>query len=205
MKGRKALVSSINTIEKGISTYTYDPANPVMSWGAESMLKTREAIGSLQQQKSNYREDVVSFISNPLDEDITILGRIKVHLHVSTDVEDTSFAVKVMNVMKDGTSYNIRTGITTLGYRNGAKKRIAYTPNDVVGIDIEMWEIAFTLKKGTRLRIDIQPSDFPQYAIHSNLPGIWSEHTEQKIACHRIVFSKEQLSYIELPIIESEE
>lgn len=47
--------------EESIS-FLYDPDHPVMSHGAESMLKTMEQVGSLLDQPDpGYREDVVSF------------------------------------------------------------------------------------------------------------------------------------------------
>lgn len=199
--GSKLLVTDINDVEKGCTTYQYDPENPVPSLGGESMLKTRNLIGSLKQPKSNYRPDVVSFISEPLQGNITVLGSIKAHLSIKTDAEDTCFVVKVMNILKDGTSYNVRTGITTLGYRNGAKGRVAYKPNEEVEVEIDMWDIAFEFGKGTRIRIDIQSSDFPQYAIHSNMPGIWSEQLNSKIANQTIQYGEDKPSYIEFPVM----
>lgn len=196
------LVTDIKDVKKGYASYKYNPENPVPSLGGESMLHTRSSIGSLKQPKSNYRPDVVSFVSEPLQENITALGSIKAHLNVKTDVEDTCFVVKIMNILKDGTSYNVRSGITTLAYRNGSECRKKYKPNEEIEIEIDMWDIAFEFSKGTRIRIDIQSSDFPQYAIHSNMPGIWSEQTHSKIANQTILYGEDKLSYIELPLLQ---
>ena len=38
------------------------------------------------------------------------------------------------------------------------------------------------MQPGSRLRVDISSSDFPQYAAHSNYPGVWSEQKETRVA-----------------------
>lgn len=135
-----------------------------------------------------------------MDRDVAISGEINVKLYVSSDVDDTSFSAKLMEVFPDGTAVNIRGTITTLAYRNGAYRRGTYTPGEVVEINLKMWDIAWTAKSGSRLRLDISSSDFPQYAVHSNYSGIWSLQTETRIA-HQTIYSGEKYpSQIELPL-----
>lgn len=186
-------------IEEKVS-YEYNPENPIYSFGGESMLKNMDKVGILQQEEIGYRDDVISFISDELVEDIKVCGKIKVKLFVESDAYDTAFAFVIMNVI-DGKSYNVRNGITTLGYRNNTPVRIEYTPNSIVEIEIDSWDIAYNFKKGTKIRLDIQSSDFPQYAIHSNNAGVWSEQKESKVAKQTIYFGGVCNSRIEMETI----
>lgn len=181
--------------------YIYNPENPVMTHGAESLLKTNREQGSLLQPKPGYRDDVISFISEPFAEEITVLGKIKVNLEVSSDACDTAFAVKVMEIMPDGRAYNMRTGITTLGYLGGRDERAGYSPGQRVTAVIDMWDLAWKIQKGSRLRIDVTSSDFPQYAVHSNFAGVWSEQKKNKKAAQTIYFGGTSASCIELPLL----
>lgn len=190
-----------NPSVQGKLEWVYDPANPVMTHGAESLLVTKEEQGSLRQPEPNYRKDVISCISEPLEESLTVVGQIKVNLTVSTDVEDTAFAVKIMEVTEDGRAYNMRTGITTLGYRNGSRTRQTYQPNEKVQISIDTWDLAWKLQKGSRIRIDITSSDFPQYSIHSNYAGCWAKQDKIRIANQTVYFGKEDDSYISFPVL----
>ncbi len=190
--------------EEGTVEFTFCPENPVPSHGAESLLATGWEQGSLLQPGPDYREDVVSFCSRPLKESITVLGKIRVNLDVGTDAEDTAFVVKVMEVMEDGKAYNIRTGITTLGYRGGSKKRQTYTPHTIVPISIEMWDVAWKIQKNSRLRIDITSSDFPQYCVHSNYAGCWAQARQNKDACQKIYFGKGHSSSVVFPKLETD-
>lgn len=181
----------------GIVSFIYDPEDPVMSHGAESLLYTREGVGSLRQPPVGNRSDVVSFVSQPLEEGLNIVGRIKVRLRVATDADDTAFVFKLMEVTPEGKAYNIRTGITTLGYRNGSDHRVPYVPGEPVDIVIDSWDVAYALAKGSRLRLDVTSSDFPQYAIHSNYAGCWSEQDKTRPARQTIFLAE---SSVELPL-----
>jgi len=198
--GSYALKTEIESAEDRFD-FTYDPEHPVMSHGAESLLYTKEGIGSLLQDSPGTRSDVVSCISGPLSEDMDIVGQIKMHLTVSTDGDDTAFVFKIMEMTEEGKSYNIRTGITTLGYRNGNKTRISYTPGEVVEIVIDSWDVAYRIKKGSRIRVDITSSDFPQYAIHSNYAGCWSKQKQSKIANQTVYFGGKHTSWLEIPLL----
>ena len=184
---------------RGRFEYTYDPQNPVPSRGSEAMLHTVDEIGSLLQPEPGYRDDVITFQSNAFEQGLKIFGKTFVHLFVSTDAEDTAFTAKLMEVMEDGKAYNIRSSITTIGADMGN-----YRPNTVIEVCINMWDIAWTIKKGSRLRLDISSSDFPQYAIHSNYPGVWACNDSSKKAQQTICYGSGFPSRIELEVLTEE-
>lgn len=63
---------------------------------------------------------------------------------------------------------------------------------------IEMWDLVWELQMGSRLRIDISSSNFPEYSIHSNFAGGWAEQKEEKKARQTIWFGNGE-SRIVLP------
>lgn len=174
--------------------YLYDPRNPVMSVGGEALLNSASLIGSLPQPEAGYRSDVLSFVSEPLVEDLAVSGKIHVELYVSSDCEDTAFTAKLMDVDTDGTAYHIRSSVTTLEQETGKEK--TYTPGEVIKTDIQMWDIAYTIRKGHKLRLDISSSDFPQYSIHCNYKGLWSEQTATRTASQTVYIGREYPSRI---------
>lgn len=182
--------------ERNYRTYIYDPENPVPSHGAESMLHMLEEIGSLFQPEPGWREDVLSFVSVPLREDLVIGGKVRVKLVVSSDCGDTAFTAKLMKVGTDGRAVNIRSSITSIG----ADHPEGYVPGTKVPVEIEMWDIVFEVKAGERLRLDVSSSDFPQYSIHSNYPGVWSMQEKTRIA-HQTIWCGEGESAVEIPVL----
>lgn len=185
---------------EGQRTYCYDPENPVRSHGAESLLANIAENGSFLQPVPDYRDDVLSFVSNVLDEKLLIEGSIRVKLFVSSDAEDTAFTAKVMEVFPDGRTVNIRGSITTLAFRNGSDDRQEYISGQIVEINIGMWDISWCFGKGSKIRIDISSSDFPQYSVHTNFPGIWSEQERTKKAEQTIYMGLKHPSAVILPV-----
>lgn len=182
-------------------SYTYNPDQPVMSHGAESLLRTWDEIGSLPQPPCGWRDDVISFLSQPFNKDLDLLGKITVKLYVSSSADDTAFTAKLMEVYPDGKTCNIRSGITTLAYRAGSDQpRGTYEPGTIVEADISMWDISWRLHKGSRLRIDISSSDFPQYAVHTNYAGIWSYQKQAKTAQQMLYCGSVFSSQVILPL-----
>lgn len=182
-------------------SYDYDPNDPVYSRGGETIFVSQDQRGSRLQEQPGYKKDVISFVSEPLNEDIKIAGKINAKLFVASDCEDTCFTAKVMEVLSDGDAYNIRSSITTLAFRNASYSRITYKPGEIVEINIEMLPITWTIKKGFSIRIDISSSNFPEYAVHSNYPGVWSLQDKTKIAHQTIYFGGRYSSRIEIPVI----
>lgn len=181
----------------GEITFEYDPENPCPSHGAESVLTTITEAGSLLQQEPDYRPDIVSFISGPLTERLPVMGQVKVHLKVRTDVEDTAFSAKLCEVFPDGRAFNIRSGITTIAA--DLPEGVEYHPGDLVDVCVDFWDIVWTIQPGSRLRLDISSSDFPQYDAHSNYAGIWADQDKNRIA-HQVICTGDERCYMELPL-----
>ena len=182
-------------------SYIYDPQNPVRTHGADAMLHYMREAGSLRQPPSDWRGDVLSFLSDPLTEDLDIFGKLKVKLWVRSDCEDTAFTAKLSEVSPEGTAYHIRSSITRLAVDQPGG---VYTPGEAAEVEVEMWEIFYQVKAGWRLRLDISSSDFPQYHVHANFPGKWARQTETRIANQTILCGGEYPSRVVIPLLRPE-
>lgn len=177
--------------EKAQASYVYDPENPVPSHGAESLFATFQEVGSLEQPGPDWRPDVISFLSAPLEETLTLLGEARVELYVQSTAEETAFTAKLMEVTPQGKAYNIRGSIAVL---------VGGRPSEAGKVTISMWAVAFRLHKGSRLRLDISSSDFPQYAVHPNLPGCWAQQPETAVAEQSVFTGQGAPSVLILPV-----
>lgn len=185
--------------------YTYDPQHVIKTRGAECMCYAPiEYRGSILQEEPEKREDQLVLISAPMKGECCLNGTVKVHLHVSTDVEDTAFIVRLMEITPDGKTYNIRTSATTLKYRNGAEEALDYIPGERVECELKMWDILWNLQKGSRIRMEIASSSFPEYHIHCNTAEPWELQKTPVIANQSIYTGGDNGSHIELPIEENE-
>lgn len=199
--GQSNLLSLTPPKEVDTTSFIYDPQQPVLTVGGETLFQSEKRRGSIEQPEMGYRSDVLFYESESLTEPLTIDGRIKGHIRMSSNVDDTAICFKVSEEWPNGSAVNIRTGMATLAYRKDRlKPRETYTPGDVVEVDIETLPIRWTIREGHRVRIDITSSNFPEYSIHSNYAGIWSLQTKTRIAEQKIYIGGDNSSYIELPV-----
>ncbi|MDH6359089.1 CocE/NonD family hydrolase [Parabacteroides sp. PF5-9] len=183
--------------------FIYDPQNPVMSMGGETLFNSPKRRGSQLQPEVGYRDDILFFLTEPLTEPLTIAGPVKATIYMSSDCEDTSLTYKISEVLPDGSGYNIRSGITTLAYRNDRfGGRQTYTPHEIVELTVETLPVTWQIKPGSRLRLEITSSNFPEYSIHSNYPGIWSEQSKVRKANQTIYIGSEYPTHIQIPLGE---
>jgi putative CocE/NonD family hydrolase len=177
--------------------YLYDPQYPVISNGGETLFTSKTRRGCQLQPEIGYRKDVISFISPVLTQNLQLAGRIRVMLNVSTDVDDTS--------CPDGLTYNIRSGITTLAYRNNPLgDRQTYTPGTKLELTIQSTPITWNVKAGNRIRVDIASSNFPEYSIHSNYAGIWAFQNKTRTAKQTIFVGAENNSEVSFEILQDD-
>lgn len=163
--------------------YRYDPAsleNPFRSFGI------------FRAHKAGSIESVLSFVGEPVGTAHSYFGSVRVHLTVSSDCEDTAFFVRLY-LVEGEEAYNLTEALGGLTYLAGE-----YTPGTAVEIDLETPPIAFTLKEGMRLRVDIA-SETGNYLPHPNVKGHFAYVTEQRIATNTVYTEG---SYLELPIEE---
>jgi putative CocE/NonD family hydrolase len=200
-----ALLNTPPVLKESVS-YVYDPENPVPSRGGAGLLSFAipgwgGTPPSMRDQKGLCeRDDVLTFTSPKLKEDVHIMGKMRVALHVASDVDDTSFTAKVIDVAPDGTAVNIRDGITALSYRNGARAPIAYKPGELVELELEFWPIEWKVPKGHRIRVDISSSNFPAFMVHTNYAGPWAQQAKTRTANQTLVIGPETVGYLEVPV-----
>ena len=154
-------------------TFTYEPANPVPSYGG-NVCCTGNAIqaGSFDQRKMEARADVLVFTSDPFKEGMELSGPITPTLYVSSDAKDTDFTVKVLDVDLEGRAYNLDESIQRMRYRLGYDKAAAWMEKDeIYKVTLQPLNTSNYFKPGHRLRIEISSSNFPRFDRNLNTGG----------------------------------
>ncbi|MFP7493948.1 CocE/NonD family hydrolase [Terribacillus saccharophilus] len=165
---------------EGSLSYEYNPSNPVTTNGGSALLAwispgfTDIPHGFITQEDYKDREDVLTFKTDPLNGSMKIMGKIIAKLLVSSSAEDTAFTIKVCEEFKNGETYNVADGITSIGYRNNSSRKLNYDRDEMLELEIKTWDIAWQFQEGSRIRIDISSSNYPMYHIHSNTNKPWA-------------------------------
>ncbi len=153
--------------------FTYDPMNPVPSYGG-NVCCTGNAVsgGAFDQRKMEERPDILVYTTEPLKEGMEVSGPIDVTLYVSSDVKDTDVTVKIIDVYPDGRAYNLDETIQRLRYRDGYDKPLAWMEKDkVYKVALQPMTTSNYFEAGHRIRIEVSSSNFPRFDRNLNTGG----------------------------------
>ncbi|TDQ32564.1 CocE/NonD family hydrolase [Zeaxanthinibacter enoshimensis] len=182
-------------------SFTYDPLNPVTSYGG-NVCCTGNAIqgGAFDQQEMETREDILVYTSEPLSEGMEVSGFIESTLYVSSDAKDTDFTIKLIDVYPDGRAYNLDETIQRARYREGYDKEVFMEEGKVYELRLPDMATSNYFEKGHRIRIEVSSSNFPRFARNLNTGGDNFDESEGVTAHNKVHHSRKYASRIVLPI-----
>lgn len=186
-------------------TFTYDPMNPVTSFGG-NVCCTGNAIdgngGSYDQSKMEEREDILVYTSDVLEEGLEISGFIESYLYLSSDAKDTDVTIKLIDVHPDGKAFNLDETIQRVRYREGYDKEVWMEEGNVYEVKMTPMSTSNYFDKGHRIRIEVSSSNFPRFDRNMNTGGNNYDETEGVTATNSIHHGGKNLSRIVLPIVK---
>ncbi len=157
-------------------SYLSDPMKPVPTTDRiEGQGMPRDYIVADQRYASR-RPDVLTYVSDVLTEDITIMGPVAPRLHVATSGTDADFMVKLIDVLPEdaknladdepgfvraGAQLLIRGEPFRARYRRSWTKPIPFTANVPDSLGFEMPDVNHTFLKGHRIMVQVQSTWFP--------------------------------------------
>lgn len=185
--------------------FTYDPMNPVTSYGG-NVCCTGNAVkgGSFDQQHMETRNDILVYTSEPLEEGVEVTGFIESTLYVSSDAKDTDFTIKLIDVYPDGRAYNLDETIQRARYREGYDKEVFMEDGEVYKLEMTPMATSNYFEKGHRIRIEIASSNFPRFTRNLNTGGNNFDEKEGVVAQNKIHHSPDHPSQIRLPMMKKE-
>lgn len=198
--------------------YVSDPANPVpyrkrpiqptygrgSSWYTWLVQDQRFLAG---------RNDVLTWQTNGLDQDLTISGNVIAHLFASTTGTDSDWIVKLIDVYPDsnpedpkmaGYQLMIVDEILRGRYRRSFEKPAAIIPSQVNEYVIDLRANNHTFKKGHRLMVQVQSTWFPLYDRNPQkfVENIFkAQPSDYQVATQRVFESARYPSRVTLPVI----
>ncbi len=173
LQSGKALGWSAPTQEDTFTEYVSDPANPPPYSASAMKQMGRDSRYLIEDQRfASERSDVITFQTDPLQEDVTGVGRLFADLFVSTTGTDSDFVVKLIDVFPDdspdfkgkkmgGYQMLVRGNILRAKFRQSFEKPVAFKPGEVTPVSFELQDICHRFKKGHRIMVQVQSSWFP--------------------------------------------
>mgnify|MGYP000545148840 FL=1 len=183
--------------------FTYDPMNPVGSYGG-NVCCTGNAVqgGSFDQSQMELRNDILVYTSEKLVEGVEITGFIESTLFVSSTGLDTDVTIKLIDVYPDGKAYNLDETIQRLRYRDGYDKEVFMEKNKVYKVDLTPMVTSNYFPAGHKIRIEVSSSNFPRFDRNLNTGGNNYDESKGIVVENKIHHSKQYPSVIKLPFIK---
>ncbi len=166
--------------------YVSDPAHPVPFIPYSDLSRTEQEYMVADQRSYTRRPDVLVYVTDPLEEDVTVAGPIRPKLYVSTSGTDSDFVVKLIDVYPSdypepesstdaprptdvplptermaGYQQLVRGEPMRAKFRNGWETPEAMTPGKVEAVNFDMPDVLHTFRRGHRIMVQVHSSWFP--------------------------------------------
>jgi putative CocE/NonD family hydrolase len=178
-------------------SYVYDPAEPTPTLGGCTL---NIPGGPFDQRPIEDR--CLIYTSEPLPQDVTIIGNVTCILHAMSSAPDTDWVVRLTDVDPDGFSRLLCDGILRARYRNDAAQPELLTPQQVYEFVVDLWDTANTFKAGHRLRVAVTSSCFPRFDRNLNTGGLFGMEAQGQVAINTVFHDAMRPSRIILPVVE---
>lgn len=204
--------------QPGFEEFLSDPAKPVPYTALDrgSVRQSKAYMAEDQRFVAN-RPDVVSFQTEPFQEDLTLAGPLEVDLWVSTSGRDSDWVVKLIDVNPGklpaetnperyrGHQQTLVRGEPFRGrFRESGERPLPFEPGQPTRIRFRLNDVCHTFQRHHRLMIQIHSSWFPY--IDRN-PQSWVENIFEARpqdfvkAVQRIYHQPEHPSSVTLPVL----
>lgn len=211
------------------ASYTSDPSNPVpytarpvmgfwhgMEGSSDPRFDRAGKLWKVEDQRFvDGRPDVLSFVTEPLENDVEVAGHIIARLFASTSGTDSDWVVKLIDVYPEsyeakpemgGYQLMIADDVLRGKFRNSFSKPEPLEPGKVTEFDINLRTRNHLFRKGHRIMVQVQSSWFPLIDRNPqkfvDIPE--ASEDDYQAAEQRVYFTPEFPSHIQLPIVTKE-
>ncbi len=206
--------------------YVSDPEHPVPYLGYVSEADPPQRYMDDDQRFAATRPDVLVYETEPLTEDVTVVGPVKPRLRIASTGTDADFDVKLIDVYPEDFEYpqTPNEGKRVLGappvvmggyqmlvrgepfrakFRNSLAKPEALVPNKLTTVDFSMQDVNHTFLKGHRIMVQVQSSWFP---LTDRNPNVFmdiakAKPTDFKKATETVFHQADAASGVELMVM----
>ena len=204
------------TSEPAFDSYVSDPANPVPYRHQPIQVRSGWTTWLVEDQRFvEHRPDVLTFVSEPLKDDLTISGTVTANLFASTSGTDSDWVVKFIDVYPEdyapdpkmaGYELMIADEVFRGRYYKGFDKPEPLVPNAATHYTIGFPGNDHTFLKGHRIMVQVQSTWFPLIDRNPQkfVPNIFNaKESDFQKATQRVYRSGANASYIYVPVIEN--
>ena len=151
----------------GSTTFISDPSNPSPTIGGATLHSTLQQ-GPYDQISLESRNDIITFSTDNLPEDVSISGRVIVDVYVEADQPDCDISVRMVDVYPDNRNMLITEGITRMRFRDGYTQadEVFMSPGNVYNAQVELPFTNYTWLSGHKIKIYLGGNSSYRYDVN---------------------------------------
>ncbi len=195
--GRDRLVPQAGEVIPGRRSFVSDAGAPVVD-------RYAPASGAHDYRALAERTDVAVFETEPLTEDLSVVGRIRAEIFVNVDAPDADLWLKLHDVAPDGTAFNLMSpglDLVRASYREGGPERKLLTPGEPALLRFEDLMTGNRFARGHRLRVVLTPSFLPHFSRNLHTGEDEAVSARSRSARIEILFGADHPSRLVLPVL----
>ena len=201
--GDGALSTDAPGIEPADS-FLYHPLDPApTAGGGLCCYPAALSGGAFDQAAVETRSDVLVYSTEPLAEDLEVIGPITLTLYASSSAPDTDFTAKLVDLGPCGLAKNLTDGIIRARYRESQSEAKQLTPGKIAEFKIDLWSTANVFKAGHRIRLEVSSSNYPRFDPNPNTGHDLFADAEVQPAMQTVMHDRGFASHLTLPIVPS--
>lgn len=190
-------LSLTKPVTSGSDSYNYDPKDPAPTLWSRSLFTEPS-----DRRKLEHRSDILYYRTEPLSQDLEIVGYPQVTLYVSSTAKDTDFFVHLVDENPTGIALDVSYGMIRMRHRNGLDRSDLLIPGDIVQVKLSLGPTACRFIAGHSIRLEITSSNFPNHDRNHNT-GMDDMMDTILIKAHQTVHHSPSMhSAVHLPLID---
>lgn len=171
--------------QSGQAAYIYDPRDPTPAYGGAQFQLDLHPVKDNRRLEN--RPDIITFTTEPLTDDLVIVGAVRLTLYVRTGGETADFYARLCDLHPDGHSFNVCDGLFHLMEKTGC-------------IEVDLWSAAHRFRAGHCLHLIIGGGAYPRWDRNPGVKVMPQSLDDLHIITETVYFGPEQPSRLMLPV-----
>ena len=180
--------------------YVHDPYDPLPRIGGYGGGAAGRSGGPQDHRSVEAR--TLTFTTNRLEEDVAVVGQVRVRFFASSSAVDTDFVVTLSDVFPNGYSAVLQRSAMRARYRLSEETESLLEPNEIYEFTLMVDPTANLFKAGHRIRVGIASSSFRGLLPNPGTAGPIYLATEGVVARNVIYHDSQHPSVVELPVVD---
>ncbi len=200
--------------------FVSDPAKPVPYIPQIANRMTREYM-TMDQRQAGRRPDVLTYMTDVLEEDVVLAGPVAPSVFLSTTGSDADVIVKLIDVFPDdypdpspnptgvvmgGYQMMVRGDVFRGRFRESLSVPKPFVPGKAEKVQWRLPDVNHNFRKGHRIMVQVQSSWFPLVDRNPQnfVPSIYeAREADFQKATHRLWRSRDLPSHIQVQVLQS--